>query len=156
MVGDGREVEDVSWLREVARDLGIAEYVTFTGRVSREEVPAFLSLATLGMSPITPNIVYVNSSPIKLLEYLAWGVPAVASDIPDQREVIEKSRAGMCVEHKKDAFVDAIVQLLTRPDAELRRLGEAGRQYVKESRGFDILADCALNSYQRLFDRSGV
>jgi glycosyltransferase involved in cell wall biosynthesis len=155
MVGGGREADDVSWLREVARDLGIADEVIFTGLVSREEVPAFLRLASVGLSPFTPNIVLVNNSPIKLLEYLAWEVPVVASDIPAQREVIDESGAGMCVDHKQGAFVDSIIQLLERSDTELRRLGEAGRRYLKETRDFRVLADGALRCYQTLFDERG-
>lgn len=150
MVGDGMAPADLSWLRGKADELGVREAVTFTGRVPRSEVPVYICASDVGLSPVPPNAVYVNSSPIKILEYLALGICCVASDIPSQRHIMEESQAGFCVPHQEARFAEAVEQLLDLADEERRRMGTAGRRYVTVHRDFHVLADVAREAYRTL------
>jgi len=86
LVGDSPDHTDVTWLKDVARELGVDDCVTFTGQVSAAEVPAYIRAADVGVSPIPPNPIYRNSSPVKHQKYLALEIPCVTSDFRSQRE----------------------------------------------------------------------
>lgn len=75
---------NVEYYKEQARLLGISQHVTFTGRVPYEEVPRYLSICDVGVAPklFTPE---ANG---KLLNYMAMGLPIVASDTPVNREML--------------------------------------------------------------------
>ena len=72
-------------LRRLARDLGIEEYVTFTGRISDEDLMRTLSTVDICVDPDPSNPFNDRSSMIKLSEYLALGRPVVAYDLPEHR-----------------------------------------------------------------------
>jgi glycosyltransferase involved in cell wall biosynthesis len=150
MVGGGRDREDLPWLQGKALELGVEGHVTFTGRVAGEEVAAYIRAADIGLSPFAPNPVLINNAPIKILEYINMEIPVVASDIPDQKKVLEESGAGYCVNHNEEAFADAVLRLLKLPEEEQKKMGRAGYQYVKETRDIPILCKIVEKAYLQL------
>jgi glycosyltransferase involved in cell wall biosynthesis len=100
--------------------------------------------AEAGLSPIPRGTLFDVSSPTKLVEYLALGIPGVANDIPDQALVIEESGAGLCVPMQADAFADATLRLLSDP-ALAAACAARGPAWVRAHRTYDILGrDVAL------------
>lgn len=153
MVGGGRTSEDTEWLKREAERLGIKKEVTMTGWVPRRMVPAYICGSQLGVSPVPVNRVYVNSSPIKLLEYLALGIPAVASDIPEQRKVILESGGGMCTPWNVNEFANAIISILGLTRSERYTIGQYGRAWVQRNRDFSVLAGKAYGAYKRVLPK---
>ena len=149
MVGDGRDPGDLPWLKKAAGEVGVQNHITFTGKVPRSKVPAYIRASDIGLSPVPPNLVYINSSPIKILEYLALGISCVASKIPDQYRVITESQGGLCVPHKEEEFARAIDRLLALSDEQRKEIGRKGRTYVKKSRDFAVLASKVVESYEK-------
>jgi glycosyltransferase involved in cell wall biosynthesis len=90
------------------------------------------------------------SSPTKLVEYLALGIPSVANDIPDQQLVIEQSGAGLCVPMEARAFA-AAVRTLLRDRALAQQFAQRGPAYVRSHRTYDILGRNVAESYRQLF-----
>jgi glycosyltransferase involved in cell wall biosynthesis len=150
MVGDGRTSEDLEWLKREAERLALKKNVTMTGWVPKTKVPAYIRISHLGVSPIPINQVYVNSSPIKLLEYLALGIPAVASDIPEQRKVLEESGGGKCVPWNVAEFASAISSILNLTESERCAIGQHGRAWVQKNRDFCVLAEKVYEAYERM------
>lgn len=148
MVGAGKTPEDIERLKEKATEFVIGQNVTFTGWVPREKVLAYIRTSDIGVSPIMPNRVFINSSPIKLLEYLALEVPAVASDIPEQRKIIEESGGGICVAWDKEEFAKGIKKLLKLTETKRRAMGQRGRAWVQKHRDFSILAERVYDAYR--------
>lgn len=140
MVGDAPRGEDMEFLRRRAREEGVAERVVFAGRVPREEVPAYIRAADVGLSPFHRDEVLDACSPTKVLEYLAMGVPAVGSDNPDQAKVLSESGGGICVPFDSRAFAAAIETLLGNEGLR-REMGTKGRRWVEQHRSYDRLAD---------------
>jgi len=153
MVGDGRDPGDLLWLKKVAGEVGVENYVTFTGKVPRSEVPAYIRASDIGLSPFPLNPVLVNNSPIKILEYLALEIPCVATNIPDQHQVIKESQGGLCVAHKEEEFVRAINHLLVLSDRQRKEMGKKGRRYIKRFRDFTILANKVAESYEKHLEK---
>ena len=67
-----------------ARALGIAEHVSFPGRVPYEDVPLWLSLGDVAIDPKMS----ATEAAGKVLNYMAIGLPIVAFDIPVMREYL--------------------------------------------------------------------
>lgn len=85
-------------LEQLSDELGLGERVIFTGKVPYQHVPEFIRTADLAILPF-PNITWwAVSSPIKLMEYLAIGVPIVATDIAAHRWVIEQTGGAILAE----------------------------------------------------------
>ncbi len=119
--------------------------VTAAGWQSRSEVSALLRSSEVGLCVLhsTPN--HLVSYPVKLFEYMSCGLPAVVSDFPMWREVVESSECGILVDPKQtDKVADAIIWLLEHP-GEAEQMGRNGLRAVKdrynwESEGARLLA----------------
>jgi glycosyltransferase involved in cell wall biosynthesis len=77
----------VQRMRQVAAEMGGS--VTVTGRLPHAEAMKLVSHAAVALSPLHDLPNYRYSIPTKVLEYLAIGVPVVASDLPATRAVTE-------------------------------------------------------------------
>jgi len=122
LVGDG---ECVGELREVAREAGIAERVIFTGAV-QDPAPHYAALDVFAMSSLT------EQTPMALLEAMACGLPAVATDVGDTSDLLGGT-GFPAVASKGDlkGYAGALRELGGRP--ELRAaLGEANRRRCVE------------------------
>ena len=81
VVGDGPVRAE---LEDQARRLGLAERVTFTGVIHRDQVPAHVAAFDVALQPaVTPY-----ASPLKLMEYLVLGKAVVAPATPNLQEVL--------------------------------------------------------------------
>jgi glycosyltransferase involved in cell wall biosynthesis len=77
----GRDFAEVP-LRDDAARLGLADRVTFHGRVPLEEVPAAIAAADVGLAPTRRTEFTDFSLSTKIFEYAAMGKPVVASRLP--------------------------------------------------------------------------
>ena len=69
-------------LRALAAELGIAERVTFHGRIPIEDVPAAVAAADIGLAPTRLDRFTAMTLSTKVYEYAAMGKPVVASRLP--------------------------------------------------------------------------
>jgi glycosyltransferase involved in cell wall biosynthesis len=72
-------------LQNITRQLGIQDYVWFTGRISDEDLLRYLSTADICIDPDPSNPFNDRSTMIKMMEYMALGRPIVAFDLPEHR-----------------------------------------------------------------------
>lgn len=136
--GDGPE-RDV--LERLARDLGAR--VDFTGAVAPEHVPDHLASMDVAVAPY-PDAPGHYFSPLKVYEYLAAGLPVVASRIGQTEEVLDHDTTGLLVAPgDADALAAALCALRQDP-ARRRRLGSAGRRLVEDEHGWDRVVDRVL------------
>lgn len=101
--------------------------VHFLGTVPYPQVPAFLGGAAVGWLPRDPaarnNLL---AWPNKLVEYMAAGLPIVASDLPTQGRIIREVGCGLVVPAMDpEAHAAAIVDLLEHPE-EAASMGRRG------------------------------
>ena len=70
--------------RQKARELGVEAWTHFTGKISYEEVPRYLALADVAVSPK----ISLTEANLKLFSYMAMGLPTVVFDTPINREIL--------------------------------------------------------------------
>jgi glycosyltransferase involved in cell wall biosynthesis len=155
LAGDGDSADEAAWIRQRILDLNASDDVLLTGWLSQEQSFALVKAAEVGLSPIPRGPVYDVSSPTKVVEYLALGIPCVANDIPDQKFVIEHSGGGVCVAFDVPAFAEAVTQMLGQPEAA-RDMGQRGARWVKEHRSYDAIASDVAQVYKRLVPSASV
>jgi glycosyltransferase involved in cell wall biosynthesis len=106
-----------AFVREVAA-AGLAHRVALRPRVAFTDVPALLRAARTAVVPLPDLAKFRRNLPMKLFEYMAAGVPAVASDLPPIRALLGDSGGAVLVppgDH--GAFADALAGLLRDPAA---------------------------------------
>ncbi|MGH7492836.1 MAG: glycosyltransferase family 4 protein [bacterium] len=126
IVGDGPEKKNLE--RELStRNLGRA--VHFTGAVAPDDVPGWLASMDIAVAPYPPQD-HFYFSPLKIYEYMAAGLPVVASRIGELAELIEDGENGMlCPPGDAQALAAAIYRLSC--DRQFcARLGRAARATV--------------------------
>ena len=149
MVGDAKG----TGLEKNAERLGIRDSIRFTGQIPRKDVPQYILAARCTVSPIPPVPMYILSSPTKVLESLALGIPVVANcEIHDQRELIENSRGGYAPPYQHEEIAKALIDLLTDPENAIKR-GKEGREYIVTHRSYEALSQKLIGFYEDMFKR---
>jgi glycosyltransferase involved in cell wall biosynthesis len=149
LVGDSDRREDVEELFAEAVLLGISDRVEVTGFLPQKQALGMIAHATVCVSPFYPTPILNSTSPTKLVEYMALGCPVVANDHPEQRALIQASRAGHCVAYDEAAFAAAIVDIIRNPD-EGAAMGVRGARYVREHRNYGRLAEMVASQYRNI------
>lgn len=112
----------VSWMRhrleEQVRSESLESRVRFLDAVPQDVLPGFTRAADIGLSPIRPvNLGQKYSLANKVFEYMHAGIPQVASDIPDQAELIRECDGGIIIPEVTPALVaDAVRRLAEVPE----------------------------------------
>jgi glycosyltransferase involved in cell wall biosynthesis len=126
-------------LGKVATDLGALPAlpnVHVLGRKPYAELPAYAKAFDVGLVPFPVNEVTLAANPLKAREYLAAGLPVVATAIPEVTVLGDLVRAA----RGADDFVRAIEDALARPGSRAERSeamrGESWEARVGELRGF--------------------
>jgi glycosyltransferase involved in cell wall biosynthesis len=102
----------------------VAERVTITGWVPFEEVPALLASAHVGLDTAAPSEVNHGSTMVKIVEYLAVGLPVVATALRETK--VTGGDAVVAVEgDSAEAFVAPLVEMLSSPDVRRARAARA-------------------------------
>lgn len=104
--------------------------VNALGFINRTEVREVLERSIAGLVTLHPVINYLDALPVKMFEYMAAGIPVIASNFPLWRGIIEGSGCGLCIDPLDPAAIaHAIDYLISNPE-EARRMGENGRAAV--------------------------
>lgn len=124
--------------------------VRFLGWLPWKETWQQARKATAGLVVFYPAPNHTQSLPNKLFEYMAAGLPVVASNFPLWREIVEGNRCGIAVDPlDPQAIAHAVEYLLTHPE-EARRMGENGRQAVIEKYNWKREEGTLLRLYKEL------
>jgi glycosyltransferase involved in cell wall biosynthesis len=124
-MGGGPMLEE---LREQVRRDGLADDVTFTGRVPDEFVRRVLSTADVAISPDPANDFNEYCTMNKTLEYMAVGVPVVAFDLEETR-VSAADAAVYATPNDPAGLANLTMELLDDPERR-SQMGEIGRARV--------------------------
>ena len=124
IVGDGPLQAE---LEARARNLGLAGAVTFTGRLRHDDVVRHIAAMDVAVSPHAT----FYASPMKILEYMAMGVPVVAPAMENIRDIVDEATGVLFEANRSDALSASLQRLMTE-DSFRQQLGRSARQRICE------------------------
>jgi glycosyltransferase involved in cell wall biosynthesis len=140
LVGDGPEREA---LEQRVRERKLDTAVTFTGAVSPELIPSYLKQMDTAVAPY-PDLKEFYFSPLKILEYMAAGVPVVASRVGQIPDLIEHGVTGLlCPPGDADKLTMLLTDIFHQP-VFARRLARAAREKVEREHSWDVVVSKML------------
>jgi glycosyltransferase involved in cell wall biosynthesis len=95
-----------------------------------------------------PN--HVASLPTKLFEYMAAGLPVIASHFPLWRGIVEGNECGFIVDPRDPEQIAAAIEYLLSHPEEARRMGENGRRAVSERYNWEREKHKLLELYEEV------
>jgi len=146
LVGSGTSLDE---MKAYADELGLKDYVTFTGRVPDQEMLEMLNTADVCVNPDVANEMNDKSTMNKIMEYMALGKPIVQFDLTEGRF---SAREASLYASNNDAedMARKIVSLLDDEEARAR-MGEYGRKQVEEVLAWNHEIPKLLAAYDQLF-----
>lgn len=110
--------------REIIR-LGLSERVDWRGDVPWAEIPAALDRADIGLATFRPNELRRYAAPLKVLEYMASGLPVIAVDGSEAADLVQATGTGLACGTNAPDIAAAITAMRAAPDA-YRAMSRAG------------------------------
>jgi glycosyltransferase involved in cell wall biosynthesis len=119
-------------LADWVRNARAGSRVNILGWVDGPGVARLLGEARIGLVTLHPTAAYLKAQPTKLFEYMAAGIPVVASNFPLWEDVIKSNGCGLTVDPTNpESIAEAIVYLLSNP-AEAQEMGRRGQALAFE------------------------
>jgi L-malate glycosyltransferase len=146
LAGDGEQRQNLE--QHVAR-LGLQSNFLFLGR--RDDVPRLLACCDIAVLPSK-----AEGLPNAVLEYLAAGLPTVASLVGGNAEIIQDGKTGLLVPpDDPSALSEALLRLLRDPGFAIN-LGNRGREYVISEFSFRRMIENTEQLYTELLRQRGI
>ena len=150
LVGGGTELPA---MRELAKELGVAEYVTFTGRAPDAELLEMLNTADICVNPDRANDMNDRSTMNKIMEYMALGKPVVQFDLTEGR--VSAGEASWYARPNDVADLAQKMVALLNDENQRIHMGAIGRERVERELSWQHEAPRLLEAYEQLTgDRS--
>lgn len=146
LVGSGPALES---LKDYAEELGLSDYVTFTGRVPDKDMLEMLNTADVCVNPDVANQMNDKSTMNKVMEYMALAKPIVQFDLKEGR--FSAQRASLYA--KRNDEIDLamkIIQLLDDPDLR-QEMGRYGRDRIQDELAWKYEEPKLLAAYEALW-----
>ena len=125
-------------------------HAEFLGSLDRPALAELLADSTIGVVLFLPEPNHVKSQPTKMFEYMAAGLPVLASDYPLWRELVLPAGAGRVVDPLDvEAIVREATFLLDHP-SERAQMGRQGRRLVETTRNWRIEGERLVRFYDDL------
>jgi len=124
--------------------------VEYHGWATRPEVARILGRVRAGLVLFHPAPNHLDAQPNKMFEYMAAGIPVIASDFPLWRKIVDGAGCGLLVNPMDPAAIaEAMQWLLDHPD-EAEAMGQRGRKAVESTYNWAPESEKLLALYKRL------
>lgn len=147
VVGDGNALEK---LKELVKETGIRNMVTFVGRVPHAEVGKYYSAMDILLCPLENSPLNMASDHIKLYEYLATGRPVIAARVGSVKDVIIDGKNGLLYNLERAGELVSKILFLTEHPKKAKELGAEGRKTIFEKHDFKRVFGLWREMYREL------
>ena len=106
--------------------------VSFRGSLNRIQINQLLRGSVAGLVLLHPTPAYVHALPVKLFEYMAAGIPVIASDFPLLQGIVNVTGCGFCVNPLNVEDICSAMQWIIENPAKAKEMGLKGRIAVLE------------------------
>jgi glycosyltransferase involved in cell wall biosynthesis len=145
LVGGGTELPA---MRELAKQLGVADYVTFTGRAPDAELLEMLNTADICVNPDRANEMNDRSTMNKVMEYMALAKPVVQFDLTEGR--VSAGDASWYARPNDVADLAQKIVALLGDENQRIHMGAIGRERVEQVLAWQHEAPRLLAAYEHM------
>jgi len=125
---DHLEIENIAWQEDTEVNL--------------------LATSHVGVAPMSDDAWTKGKCALKVLQYMATGLPVISSDVGANRDVIDESITGYLAD-TTDQWIESIKVLME--DDDLRStMGRAARRKIKDEFDIESVLDKQVNTLQKL------
>jgi glycosyltransferase involved in cell wall biosynthesis len=137
-------------LADALRTLPGWNAVNYHGEVTRKQLAHLLGGARAGLVLHHPVPNEIDAQPIKMFEYMATGLPIIASDFRPLRKIIDEEKCGLIVDQSDPkAIAEAMLWILDHP-TEAEAMGRNGRLAVERTYNWDAEAAKIIGLHNNL------
>jgi glycosyltransferase involved in cell wall biosynthesis len=120
------------------------------GFLDRQQVCEVLTKSKAGLVTLHPTINYIDALPVKMFEYMAAGIPVIASNFPVWNAIIDDAQCGLCVDPLEPKAIGEAIQYLIDYPEEAEKMGKNGRVAIEEKYNWVIEEKKLLKIYKGL------
>ncbi len=124
--------------------------VTEYGFVNRETANIIMASSIAGIVTLHPIINYTDSFPVKMFEYMAAGIPVIASDFPLWKEIVEDNNCGICVNPLDPVQIADAINYINKNPQQAEKMGRNGLKMVEEKYNWEIEKKKLISIYSKL------
>jgi len=124
--------------------------VVFHGELMPPEGWRVIAKCNVGLALLHPIPNYYESYPTKIFEYMAMGIPVVASSFPLYRQVIESNHCGLCVDPLDPKAIAGAVSWILEHPTESEAMGRCGRKAVEQIYNWNVESKKLISLYDKL------
>lgn len=103
-------------LRQQVATTHLDAHVEFVGQVTHDELPHWLGKASIGMAHFRPDAYRTYAFPLKVVEYLACGLPVIGTQGTETEDLLQRYACGLAIPFRADDLIAAIETLLIDHD----------------------------------------
>jgi hypothetical protein len=126
--------------------------VDFQGWADRRQVANLLGRARAGLVVLHPTKRYPDAYPVKMFEYMAAGLPVIASDFSLWRQIVEGAGCGLLADPKDPAAIAKAMQWILDNPREAEAMGRRGRAAVEEKYNWECEAKKLIALYEGMIE----
>ena len=145
LVGGGTSLEE---MKRQAIELGLSDYVTFTGRVPDAELLDMLNTADVCVNPDVASEMNDKSTMNKVMEYMALGKPIVQFELTESR--VSAQEASLYATRNDAADMARKIVLLLDDPAQRESMGKFGRQRVEQKLEWKFETPKLMHAYEQV------
>ena len=148
IVGDVSTKTPDRWIAE----LGLEGKVIFTGAVSQDEVPAYLSAADIEAHWLTS----VSAISLAGMEAMSAGLPVITAEFSSEEEangLVNGENIVTVPRNNPEAAAEAVLRLLDDPDLR-GKIGRNGQRYISERFSWDSVYNAYIDLYWQLIEQN--
>lgn len=127
--------------------------VDFLGWKDRKEISQLLCSSRLGLVIFAPTGNHMRAEPNKLFEYMAAGLPVVASNFPYWQKIIHSTQAGITVDPASPEQISNAMKWLFEHPAEAEEMGRNGARAIRSIYNWDSEARKLIEAYSAIAKR---
>ncbi len=126
MIGPDKGDSSLESTRDLVRELGLADRVTFTGGIAKSRVPTYLADADIFL-----NTADADNAPVSVTEAMACGLCVVSTDVGGLRDLLTDGEDALLVGRDDPAAMASAVERLLNDPELARQLSSRGRQHTE-------------------------
>jgi len=128
--------------------------VEYKGYLSRKKIDELYSGVIAGLLLFQPRHNHYHAQPIKMYEYMAAGLPIIASNFQYWKEIIEDNGCGICINPESVEELQQAIEYIDKNRGEAQEMGKRGFELVAKRFNWSVEEQKLIEFYGELFSPS--